>query len=649
MGSITPIKRLLIANRGEIALRIARAARDEGIVPLGVYSEADRNAAFLDAMEEAAPIGPAQAAESYLRSENILAAARTLHADAVHPGYGFLSERPAFAQAVIDAELLFVGPSPVAMLAMGDKSEAKRRARACNVPVVPGYDGEDQSSILLRAQATLIGTPLLIKATAGGGGRGMRVVRNLLAFEQALEEAKREAFAGFGDDRVLLERYLARPRHIEFQILADAHGNTIHLGERDCSIQRRHQKIIEETPSPVMTSDLRTRMGEAAVRIARSAGYVNAGTVEFLLDKEGSFYFLEMNARLQVEHPITEEAYGIDLVRQQLRIASGKPLAITQASISPRCWSIEARINAEEASYDALPAIGTIGEWSMPSGVGIRIDSGVARGSEVGIHYDSLLAKLIVSAPDRSSAIEQLTSALNATSISGVATNIPVLLAIARNADFRSGATATTFFEEHKDIFTFDALTERRLAFLSALGAIVTDARTWRIGSIGLPITLRCDDATFSVIASRATENDTWRLTGDLTDIVTVKRDGSRIFVNGETPDTGARTHISSDGIDVFRNGTHTRFAFSRPRDVTQIQDSARKAEKSGITSPMPGKITRIAVQAGDVVRERDLLVILEAMKMEHRIEAPYAGTVRAVHVLPETLVVKGACLIDFL
>ena len=644
MGALA---RLLIANRGEIAVRIARAAREEGLIPLGVYSEADRDAAFLKAMEDAAPIGPAQASESYLRIENILAAARTLGADAVHPGYGFLSERPSFAQAVINAGLVFIGPPPAAMRALGDKSDAKRRARACEVPVLPGYEGEDQSPLLLRAQATLIGTPFLIKAAAGGGGRGIRLVNDLLLFDQALEEAKREALAGFGDDRVILERYLAHPRHIEFQLLADAHGNTIYVGERDCSIQRRRQKIIEEAPSCALTAELRARMGEAAVRIARSAGYLNAGTAEFLLDSDGSFYFLEMNARLQVEHPVTEEAYGVDIVRQQLRIASGEPLTITQADIIARGWAVEARINAEEASFEALPATGTITEWNMPIGPGIRIDSGVACGSEITVYYDSLLAKLIVSAPDRAGAIERLTAALDSAYVSGLSTNIPMLLAIAGNVDFRSGNATTTFLEEHETVLNIDASVDLRSSFLLALGAIAADARTWRIGSIGVPIALRCEDVVFSVLASRTSASDAWRLTGDFTDIVTIKRDGQRVFVTGQTADASGRAHILKNGIDVFHNGAHTRFAFARAQERTSARRQAGAFEQSRVVSPMPGKIASIAVQTGEAVHERDLLLILEAMKMDHRIEAPRSGIVRTIHVSPNAIVAKNAILID--
>ncbi len=387
------IRRLLIANRGEIAVRIARGAREMGIVPLGIYSEEDARAYHLQFMEEAACVGPAEAALSYLDIAAVIAAGKTLRADAVHPGYGFLSERAEFARAVRDAGLAFVGPSPEAMAAMGSKIEAKRRVRASGVPVVPGYDGEDRSAARLRKEAQAIGFPLLIKASAGGGGRGMRVVDAAGGFDEALESAQREARAAFGDDAVLLERYLRRPRHIEFQVLADAHGNTIHLGERECSIQRRHQKIIEEAPSVALSPELRARMGQAAVRAAQSVEYVNAGTCEFMLDEEGGFYFLEMNTRLQVEHPVTELTYGIDLLHWQLRIANGEALTIDQSQVLPRGWSIEARIYAEDPSNNMLPSTGTITAWEPPQGPGIRVDAGVRAGSNVSVYYDPMLAK----------------------------------------------------------------------------------------------------------------------------------------------------------------------------------------------------------------------------------------------------------------
>ncbi|MDP9018545.1 MAG: acetyl-CoA carboxylase biotin carboxylase subunit, partial [Candidatus Eremiobacteraeota bacterium] len=445
------IRRLLIANRGEIAVRIARGASEMGITPLGIYSEADADAFHLSVMAESACVGPATASESYLNIDAVIGAAKIMRADAVHPGYGFLSERAAFAQAVADAGLVFVGPSPDAMAAMGSKRDAKQRVRGHDVPVIPGYEGADQSPKLLRAEAEKIGVPLLIKASAGGGGRGMRVVEDLKQFEESLEAAQREALAAFGDATVLLERYLKRPRHIEFQVLADSHGHCIHLGERECSIQRRHQKIIEEAPSVALSPALRAEMGAAAVRAAESVNYVNAGTVEFMLDEDGKFYFLEMNTRLQVEHPVTELVYGVDLVQWQLHIANGEKLTLQQSDVHPRGWSIESRIYAEDPYNAMLPSTGDITVWEPPQGPGVRLDSGVEWGSEVSVYYDPMLAKLIVWGTDRAHAVARMEAALDEFVIGGVRTNVPLLSWIVRDEHYRAGKTTTQFLAERLD------------------------------------------------------------------------------------------------------------------------------------------------------------------------------------------------------
>ncbi|HEY5425823.1 MAG TPA: acetyl-CoA carboxylase biotin carboxylase subunit, partial [Candidatus Tumulicola sp.] len=449
------IQRLLIANRGEIAVRVARAAREMDIVPLGIYSAADAHAYHLQFVEDARCVGPAPAAESYLNVDAVIAAAASMRADAVHPGYGFLSERAAFAQAVASAGLVFVGPTPAAMAAMGSKIESKRRVREFDVPTVPGYDGDDRSPATLRVQAERIGYPVLIKASAGGGGRGMRVVESPARFDEALAAAQREALAAFGDDAVLLERYLRDPRHVEFQILGDAYGTLIHLGERECSIQRRHQKIVEEAPSVALSPELRAAMGAAAVRAATSVGYVNAGTCEFMLDFDDRYYFLEMNARLQVEHPVTELVYGVDLVRWQLRIANGERLTIAQDDVRPRGWAIEGRIYAEDPANHLLPSTGTIARWSPPEGPGVRVDAGVATGSEVSVYYDPMLAKLIVYGTDRAHAIARFERAVEDFGVDGVATNLPLLLWIARDAAFRAGDTTTSFLAQRLDESTF--------------------------------------------------------------------------------------------------------------------------------------------------------------------------------------------------
>jgi len=644
-----PIRRLLVANRGEIAVRVARAARESGIVPLGVFSDADAHAYHLEFMQDAARLGPAPARESYLDIGRVIDAARSLGADAIHPGYGFLSERAPFAQAVADAGLIFVGPPPAAIAAMGDKAEAKRRARQHDVPVVPGYDGDDQALERLRHEATRIGVPLLIKARAGGGGRGMRVVTDLVAFAESLEGARREALAAFGDASVLLEKYLEGPRHIEFQILADAHGTTLHFGERECSIQRRHQKVIEEAPSVALTPALRTAMGAAAIRTAQSVGYVNAGTVEFLLDPSGAFYFLETNARLQVEHPATEMVYGVDLVRMQLAIAGGEALTMKQADIVPRGWAIEARINAEDPANDYLPSTGTIARWEPPSGPGVRLDAGVRSGSEISIYYDSLLGKLIAHGTDRASAAERLAEALDVFRVDGVRTNIPLLHAIACDPDFRAGKTTTAFLGEHPELLATGA--ESDAAFLIAVGAALSDGRAWRVAGVGISLALHGARRTVRVSASRvggssASEAE-WQLAGDFAGPLRVARAGDHVRVEGAGVRASGRARVEATGVTVVHEGATFHLAFEAPPSLGERTSTSGGAHAGTVTSPMPGKIVKVAVKAGDAIAERDLLVVLEAMKMEHRIEATHAGVVKTVAVAPGALVTSGATLLE--
>lgn len=650
------IRRLLIANRGEIAVRIARAAREGGIAPLGVYSEADLHAYHRTVMEADACIGPAEARASYLNAEAIVAAAHDLGADAIHPGYGFLSERATFARAVRDAGLIFVGPPPEAIAAMGDKIEAKRRVRAHGVPVVPGYDGNDRSRERLRAEAAAIGTPLLIKASAGGGGRGMRVVSALAQFDEALDAAQREALAAFGDATVLLERYLARPRHIEFQILADEHGHAIHLGERECSIQRRHQKIVEEAPSVALSPELRREMGAAALRAARAAGYTNAGTVEFLLDDDGRFYFLEMNARLQVEHPVTEAVYGLDLVRWQLRIAAGEALALAQSEIVPRGWAIEARICAEDPASGYLPASGTIERWLPPSAPGQRLDAGVALGSEVSIYYDSLLAKLIAWGSDRASALARLEAGLADFEISGVPTNIPLALAVLRDPAFAAGATSTAFLAERPAYLNPPKREEPEEARLLALAAVASGRRAWRIGGVGIPIVLQTAGGPLRVTLSRSDDGTRWIAEGDIESAFAIESGDGTLsperherklaLVLGERSVHG-HASFQQGLIVVDFDGSRYRFTLGAPPQLGATQTHAPPGAPGAVTAPMHGKIVAVIVKPGDVVAERDLLVVLEAMKMEHRIEAVHAGTVKSVAVEPGALVAGGALLVD--
>jgi acetyl-CoA carboxylase biotin carboxylase subunit len=448
---VAPFRKLLIANRGEIAVRVARTCRVLGIPTVAVYSEADRGARHTREADEAVPIGPAEAARSYLSLEAILDAARKVRADAVHPGYGFLSQNADFADAVAAAGLAFIGPPGSVHRAMGDKRGARRLMAAAGVPVVPGYDGDDQADERLLAEAGRIGWPVMVKPSRGGGGKGMRVVTRMEDFAQALASSRREARAAFGDDVMVLERLVERPRHVEVQVLADGHGAVLHLLERECSIQRRHQKVVEETPSPALGPETRSALCAAGVAAARAASYVNAGTVEFLLDPRGRFYFLEMNTRLQVEHAVTEVVTGLDLVRLQILVAAGRPLPFGQDAVRGQGHALECRLYAEDPENDDLPSPGRILHLAEPAGPGIRFDSGVATGSEVTVHYDPMLAKLITWGHDREESIQRMASALEGTAVLGVVTNLGRLRAILAHPAFRAGELHTGFIDEHLD------------------------------------------------------------------------------------------------------------------------------------------------------------------------------------------------------
>ena len=444
-----PFRRILVANRGEIAVRIARTCRAMGIGVVAVYSEADRYALHVREADRAVPIGPAEAAQSYLDIERIVAAARASGAEAVHPGYGFLSQNGDFAEAVARAGLVFIGPPAEVHRRMGDKQAARRLMAAAGVTVVPGYDGDEQADGALLAAAEKVGWPVMIKPARGGGGKGMRVAGAAAQFMELLQASRREARAAFGDDRVILERFVDRPRHVEVQVLGDATGALLHLFERECSIQRRHQKIVEETPSPALDARQRAALCAAGVAAARAAGYVNAGTVEFLLAPDGAFYFLEMNTRLQVEHPVTEAVTGLDLVRLQIQVAAREPLALSQDGVAARGHALEARVYAEDPAHGDLPSPGRILHLSAPAGPGVRFDAGVDTGSEVTVHYDPLLAKLVTWGADRAEAVERLSAALARTAVLGVTTNQGRLRAIVDHPAFRAGALHTGFVEEH--------------------------------------------------------------------------------------------------------------------------------------------------------------------------------------------------------
>lgn len=480
--------KVLIANRGEIAVRIIRACRELGLQTVAVFSEADRNSLHVRYADEAYCIGPAPARESYLRIDRILEVAKKSGAGAIHPGYGFLAERADFAQACADEGIVFIGPKPSAIAAMGDKAVARSTVAAAGVPVVPGTEGEgDLSDEELLAIAPKIGFPLLIKATAGGGGKGMREVRSLEEMPALLRQARREAEAAFGDGNVYLEKLIEGARHIEIQILADQHGNIIHLGERECSIQRRHQKLLEEAPSPFVDEDLRRRMGEVAVRAAQAVGYVNAGTIEFLVDKDKNFYFLEMNTRLQVEHPVTEMVTGVDIVKEQIRIARGRPLAYTQDQIQLKGWAIEARINAEDPYNNFMPSTGKIVHAVLPTGPGVRVDTGFAPGMEITPYYDPLIAKVIVWGETRGHAILRLRRALEEYKIVGVRTNIPFHQTLLEQHRFIAGSFDTRFVEERFSLEEAEEQIETHPEVAVLLAALVAHQETERRARIIRP------------------------------------------------------------------------------------------------------------------------------------------------------------------
>ena len=648
---------VLVANRGEIALRVMRTCGRLGIRTVAVYSDADWAAPQVRAADEAVRLGTGPAAESYLRADAILEAARTTGAEAIHPGYGFLSENAGFAEACLAAGLAWIGPPPAAMRALGDKARAKALAQASGVPVLPGYHGDDTTDGALLGAADAIGYPLLVKASAGGGGRGMRVVRERGELPEALAAARREAAASFGDDRLLLERFVERPRHVEIQILGDAHGGLVHLGERECSIQRRHQKLIEESPSPAVSPALREAMGEAALRLARAAAYEGAGTVEFLLDDAGGFFFLEVNARLQVEHPVTEAVTGLDLVEQQLRVAAGEPLGFGQADVRLEGHAIELRIVAEDPAAGFLPSTGVVTVWDLPDRV--RVDTGVALGSTVSPYYDSLLAKVIAHGSDRASTIAALVDALDATRIEGVATNVDLLAAVLDEPAFVAGDLDTDFLSQHGVV---ERMAETPVEVLAAAAAARSlggpghasgdpwhAAVPWRLGRSGEPLrwvagggahttrTAVTPGAGAAVVALDDGELTVSRTGGDPVE-------GWSLAIGGETalvrPAVGRRRVETVTWL-----GRRHRVALATPPSGAGA--AAAVDHPDALAAPMPGRIVRVHVEPGDHVRGNAPLVILEAMKMEHVIAATAPGRVARVHVAVGDQVQRGQPLVD--
>ncbi|GAC1618448.1 MAG: acetyl-CoA carboxylase biotin carboxylase subunit [Ktedonobacteraceae bacterium] len=668
-------KKILIANRGEIAVRIMATCREMGICTVAVYSDVDRNARHVRMADEVYAIGPAPAAQSYLRIENILAVAKQSGAEAIHPGYGFLSENADFVEACERAGIVFIGPPANAMRIMGSKIAAKHLARSVDAPTVPGYAGESQDETTLLNEAQRIGFPLLIKASAGGGGKGMREVHTTNTFLEQLAGAKREALAAFGDETVFLERLIQQPRHVEIQILGDMHGNMIYLGERECSIQRRHQKIVEESPSVALTPALRAEMGATAVRIAQAAGYVNAGTMEFIFDTDKHYYFLEMNTRLQVEHPVTELVTGLDLVRHQLLIAAGEPLALTQEQVHHRGHAIEVRLYAEDAEHNFLPSTGTIDEFNVPEGPGVRVDSGVEDGDEITQFYDPMLAKLIVYGEDRNAAIVRLQRALEQSAIFGVITNIPLLHMITLHPAFREGLTHTGFLNEYR---LLTPATQKKVPQEVLIAAAIYEvtqelsiahSRTiasspekpvnpwqtlgpWRMVGEARRITYRYQEQEHTVALLAASVADAWTILVDEQALGTfaynLGNHGLLLLRQGETQ-TRVYLYTGVTGeVQVMLEGSLYRLERRQPPDVdATAQGGSTVRSQKALTAPMAGTIVKVQVHAGDVVEAQQVLVILSAMKMEHAIIAPHEGKVRHVHYQEGAVVRGGAVIVE--
>jgi len=660
-------RKILIANRGEIACRIMRTAKRLGVGTVAVYSEADANALHVEMADEAILLGPAPAAQSYLAIDKVIAAAVAAGAEAIHPGYGFLSENARFAEACAKVGVAFIGPPAAAIHAMGSKSESKLLMERAQVPLVPGYHGAEQADSHLIGEAMRIGFPVLIKASAGGGGKGMRIVRGEHELPPAIEGARREAKSAFGDERLLIEKYLERPRHVEVQVFADAHGNAVYIHDRDCSIQRRHQKVIEEAPAPGLSDETRKRMGEAAVAAAKAVGYVGAGTVEFLYDA-GAFYFIEMNTRLQVEHPVTEMIAGLDLVEWQLRVASGETLPEGQAELSRYGHAMEVRLYAEDPAKGFLPATGRIAHLVWPSAASnLRIDSGVRAGDAISTYYDPMIAKVIAWGEDRTAAAQRLRRALMETEIAGLATNTGFLIEVLGHPAFLKEEIDTGFIERHRtDLLPESSGTpDRALALSAAFLALSNGQRTAEAARRGDPY-------------SPWANTNGWRLNGEggssilLRDGAGKQRD-ARLTFSGErwsiAIDEAAPLRLTAPRIDngaLVAGTDHGRLSVTIVADGNQVTviergratrigcvDVLAEAEAASVgvgqlTSPMPGTVVRVMVEAGAIVTRGQALMVVEAMKMEHTIAAHSDGVVKQVRFRAGDSVAEGVELIAF-
>jgi len=655
--SRTPFFKILIANRGEIALRIMRTARRMGYGVVAVYSDADRDALHVREADQAVRIGEAQPTESYLNIGAIIAAAKASGAGAVHPGYGFLAENEKFAQACRDAGLVFIGPSPDAILAMGNKAGAKEIMSRAGVPVVPGYQGADQGDAALLTEAGKIGFPVMIKAVAGGGGRGMRLVSGAAAFPDALRSARSEAKAAFGDGAVILERAIQNPRHIEIQVFGDRHGNAIHLGERDCSVQRRHQKLIEEAPSPAVSPELRAKMGAVAVAAVKALAYEGAGTLEFLLDESGAFYFMEMNTRLQVEHPVTEAITGLDLVELQLRIASGEPLGLRQEDLKFSGHAIEVRLCAEDADHDFMPQSGTMARWRTPEGA--RVEHALQSGSEISPFYDSMIAKIVSHGVDREEARGKLICALEQTVAFGVTTNQSFLMSCLRHPLFGRGLATTNFIGEHREELVVGEHREEApvegVASEAALVALLLhlshpfarNRRNGRTLAATFPVPLRVE-------IGRSIRD--LELLGDRDGSYRVSDDGRQYRF--EIEEIGAeiirfRNGAVIESVEYLRDGDRLWFLHRGSphavRDLTLAAPAAIAANGGDgkVRASMNGRVVAVLVKPGDRVAAGQAVMTLEAMKMQHVHSAAIAGTVSAIDVIEGEQVAMGKIVVE--
>ena len=662
--------KILIANRGEIACRVIRTCKRMGIKTVAVYSDADKNSQHVLQADEAIHIGGSRPVDSYLRGDKILEAAKKSGAQAIHPGYGFLSENAHFARACEKAGIVFIGPTPDAIDKMGSKSAAKIIMQAAGVPIVPGYHGDNQDITFLHKEADKTGYPLLVKAVAGGGGKGLRLVKNSGEFIEQLNAAKREAKNAFGDDVVLLERFVPGPHHIEFQVFGDAHGNVVHLFERECSIQRRHQKILEETPSPFVTAEMRQKMGDAAVAAAKAINYRGAGTIEFIVGSDREFFFMEMNTRLQVEHPITEMTTGQDLVEWQLRVAAGEPLPLKQGDLSQFGHAIEVRLCAENPANQFLPETGILSRFVLPAATNtVRVDTGFKEGDEVGVFYDSMIAKLIAFGDSRIQAIQHLQQALGETAVSGITTNIPFLEQIAFHPAFAEGDTTTAFVEKHlSDLIHKQTVADEAALFAACAKLLMDEDQAAKMN------TAHHADATSpwnSITGWRLNSKPQRKLMladplGGTTHTILIETVSDKqyhlqhlerlVLLENKVSD-GITMEWSCDGthyqscvlrhqhhLTVLQNGT--RFDFELVR--TYEFESAEEVPGGRLTALMPGRIVKLLVKTGDEVKQGQPLLVMEAMKMEHTIHSPRDGIVaRVVHKVDD-IVAADALLFEF-